>query len=108
VYHDAPTFISPDLPPVTTTYIVHEPVFPGVGLPTPAVIPAPAPISPMATVLPTGGKHELKIKEKIRGHGAGAATVAPMIPEFGAPLVPPPTLGKHDKFQFRLKEKHRA
>jgi len=105
MYHDPPTFISPDMPPVTTTYVVHEPVLP---MGSPAAFPAPAPLAPMATALPAGGKHELRIKEKIRGHhGAAGATVMP-IPEFGAPLVPPPTLGKHDKFQFRLKEKHRA
>lgn len=107
VYHDAPTFTAPDVPPVTTTYIVHEPVLP-VGSPAAFPAPAPIPISPMATALPTGGKHELKIKEKFRGrHGAAGATLVP-IPEFGAPLVPPPTAGKHEKFQFRLKEKHRA
>jgi len=109
VYHDAPTFISPDLPPVTTTYVVHEPVFPA-GSPAaiPAPVLAPAPLSPMGTVLPASGRHELKIKEKIRGSGGvGAPTVVP-IPEFGAPLVPAPAVGRHDKFVFRLKEKHRA
>jgi len=107
VYHDAPQFISPDLPPVTTTYIVHEPVFPA-GVPALApTAPIPAPISPMATAMPVAGRHELKIKQKIRGGGAVGTTVAP-IQEFGAPLVPPPTVGKHDKFQFKLKEKHRA
>jgi hypothetical protein len=110
VYHDAPQFLSPDMPPVTTTYVVHEPVLPA-GLSAPTALPAPispiAPIAPMATAMPVAGKHELKIKEKIRGGGAVGATVAP-IPEFGAPLVPAPALGKHDKFQFKLKEKHRA
>jgi len=107
VYEDPPVYISPDMPPVTTTYIVHEPVMPAMApLPVPL---APTPVIPAATVT---GKHELKVKEKIRGRGAVASPPPAPLPvlggEFGAPLIPPPTLGKHDKFQFRLKEKHRG
>jgi len=105
VYHDPPQFISPELPPVTTTYIVHEPVFP-TGMSAPTMIP-PAPIAPMAAGMPATGRHELRIKQKFRGNGNVGATVAP-IPEFGAPLVPAPTVGRRDRFQFRLKEKHYA